>query len=157
MRALMSTLAVGMMAAGCSDPAPPPAPEPVVPEAPPPPAFTHAGPMAAALGKVPAEWKARKNPRAGDEAAIAEGEVLYTADCAACHGVKGDGDGPAATALPQRPSDFTDPGRWAATTAGEKAWLLKSGIPGTSMAPRDLEEDALWASLAFIENAFQNQ
>lgn len=152
---LVPILSWALSWAACSDPPPPPPeapPEPVVAA----PAFEPGDKLTAALKKVPADWKAKNNPRAGDEAALAAGEAIYAEDCAACHGVKGDGDGPAAMALPQRPSDFTDAARWAATSDGEKAWLLKSGIPGTSMAPRDLEEDALWAALAFVENSFQN-
>jgi len=155
----MAALTGGLLALtilGCSDPEPPP-PPPVIPEEPAPPAFTPGPTLAAAIARVPDGWRARDNPRAGDAEALSEGEALYASECAACHGVKGDGDGPAAMALPQRPSDFTDAARWSATAVGEKAWFVQSGIPGTSMAPRDLEEDALWATLAFIENAFQNQ
>lgn len=35
------------------------------------------------------------------------GDVVYQLFCAACHGETGKGDGPAATALPTRPTDLT--------------------------------------------------
>jgi mono/diheme cytochrome c family protein len=38
----------------------------------------------------------------------AEGKKLYTSYCAGCHGDKGKGDGPAATALPVKPANHSD-------------------------------------------------
>ena len=43
----------------------------------------------------------------GAHAAPSAGELLYRRYCAACHGVDGRGDGPAATALCPRPPDLT--------------------------------------------------
>lgn len=40
-------------------------------------------------------------------AAPSAGELLYRRYCAACHGIDGRGDGPAATALCPRPPDLT--------------------------------------------------
>ena len=45
-------------------------------------------------------------------AAVEEAQALYGARCIACHGAKGRGDGPAASALNPRPRDYTN-----------KAWL----------------------------------
>jgi len=44
-------------------------------------------------------------PRTPDHAA--RGKQVYERRCAGCHGVKGDGNGPAATFLDPRPRDFT--------------------------------------------------
>lgn len=42
------------------------------------------------------------------EAAVpAHAEALYRRDCAACHGLAGRGDGPAAEAMTPRPTDLT--------------------------------------------------
>lgn len=41
---------------------------------------------------------------------VAEGRVLYEANgCASCHGLSGDGNGPAAVSLPSKPTDLRDP------------------------------------------------
>jgi cytochrome c oxidase cbb3-type subunit 2 len=46
--------------------------------------------------------------RPRSEAAIAQGKAIYERRCIACHGVNGDGNGPAATFLyKQRPRNFT--------------------------------------------------
>lgn len=42
---------------------------------------------------VPAEVRDAKNPVARDEASLARGEILYTLNCAQCHGVTGKGEG----------------------------------------------------------------
>ncbi len=68
--------------------------------------------------------------------AIGRGETLYKANCAACHGEKGDGKGPAAVAFTPAPRDFTDPNaKW--TKGREPAQVFASisnGIEGTGMA-----------------------
>ena len=38
----------------------------------------------------------------------AEGKKLYTTYCVGCHGDKGKGDGPAASALPVKPANLSD-------------------------------------------------
>jgi mono/diheme cytochrome c family protein len=38
----------------------------------------------------------------------AEGRKLYASYCSTCHGEKGKGDGPAASALPVKPADHTN-------------------------------------------------
>jgi mono/diheme cytochrome c family protein len=156
--ALLAALAGGGPLGCGGDAPPPPPPEEAKPAAPEPtaPAFEPDPALAAALAAVPADERSRTNPRSGEQA-LAEGEALYRADCAGCHGINGDGDGPAAAALPQRPSDFTDPARWAATTPGEKAWLTRKGVPGTAMTPRDLDAEQIWAVTLFIESRFQDR
>ncbi len=104
--------------------------------------------LAAAIAATPAAWRDWAVPEGADPAA---GEALYGAHCAVCHGVNGDGRGPAAQALPQPPADFTDGPRWAATRLGEKAWLIRAGIPKTAMPPRDLSGDELGALLLYIK------
>ena len=42
-----------------------------------------------------------------EQARLTHGEELYTELCAVCHGYSGKGDGPAATALRQIPTDLT--------------------------------------------------
>lgn len=67
---------------------------------------------------------------AGDAAA---GKELYAANCTACHGVKGDGRGPAAVALNPKPADFTSASFWQGRTDAQVAGSIRSGRPGTSM------------------------
>jgi DMSO reductase family type II enzyme heme b subunit len=75
------------------------------------------------------------NPRA---------EKLYDRHCAACHGVKGDGAGPAAYLLSPKPRDFTaGVYKFRSTPSGapptdqDLIRTLKRGIPGTAMPAWD--------------------
>jgi len=67
---------------------------------------------------------------AGD---AAKGEKVYKANCAVCHGDKGDGKGPGGASLTPKPTDFTSP---AGMKGIDDARLHKSiieGMPGTAM------------------------
>ena len=52
---------------------------------------------------VAAIWEANTTPQA-----LAEGQALYTANCAACHGESGAGDGVFADQLAERPGDHEE-------------------------------------------------
>lgn len=62
------------------------------------------------------------------------GRVVYEANCTACHGVEGDGKGPAAAALKPRPPDFTSPAFQAGRKDADLAATIRAGRPGTPMA-----------------------
>jgi putative copper export protein/mono/diheme cytochrome c family protein len=59
--------------------------------------------------------------------AIAHGAKLYAANCVACHGATGLGDGPAGKSLPIHPADLTADHLWAHTD-GEMFWYLTHGF-----------------------------
>ncbi len=73
-------------------------------------------------------------------AAVEAGEQVYLKRCAACHGEKGDGNGPAARYLNPRPRDFTlGMFKLRSTSSGDPPLdsdlieTVEKGIPGTSM------------------------
>jgi len=57
----------------------------------------------------PADFASMKNPLPASPDNIAKGKVLFTGNCAPCHGAAGAGDGPAASALNPKPADFKSP------------------------------------------------
>ncbi len=59
--------------------------------------------------------------------AIVHGAKLYAANCVACHGATGRGDGPAAKSLPIHPADLTAQHLWAHSD-GEMFWYLTRGF-----------------------------
>ncbi len=59
--------------------------------------------------------------------AIVQGAALYPSHCAACHGIEGHGDGPAAAGLPVPPADLTAAHLWMHSD-GELFWWLSHGI-----------------------------
>lgn len=56
---------------------------------------------------VPAPYTNLINPLAGKADAIDSGQVLFSDNCASCHGAKGKGDGPAGQALNPKAADLT--------------------------------------------------
>jgi mono/diheme cytochrome c family protein len=70
------------------------------------------------------------------------GKALYLRECAACHGDRGDGKGPAAEYVDPRPRDFTAKHFKLRTTASgqppatrDLLATVERGIPGTAMPP----------------------
>ena len=62
---------------------------------------------------------------------LARGALLYTANCAQCHGAAGAGDGPAAHELEVPAHDF----RGARPSPAESLRVVRDGVEGTRMAP----------------------
>ncbi len=101
-------------------------------------ALSHVGGRAIAQERTPGldarverlEQQARQN----------RGQRLYRQACAPCHGIAGDGRGPAASGLHPRPHDFTT-GMYkfrstpmdAMPTDADLVRTIREGIPGTAM------------------------
>jgi DMSO reductase family type II enzyme heme b subunit len=86
------------------------------------------------------------------------GKVVYERRCALCHGIKGDGQGPAAELLDPRPRDFTR-GVYKIRTTSAKIpsdedlfRVITQGMPGTSMPAWDvLSERDRWNLVAYLK------
>ena len=68
------------------------------------------------------------------------GQTVYAQRCEICHGVEGDGNGPAATSLDPRPRDFRRGWYKIRTTASgqlptdaDLVRVITLGMPGTTM------------------------
>lgn len=80
---------------------------------------------------------------------LKRGAALYAANCSACHGATGRGDGAAAKGLNPGPANFHDSARMANRNLYGIYSTITLGVAGTPMAPfRQLPEDDRWA-LAF--------
>jgi len=82
-------------------------------------------------------------------ASIAEGRALFATHCAACHGVAGAGDGPAAAALRPRPPDLRAH-HVALHTAGDIYWWITHGKPPMPAFGDQLGPDARWHLINFL-------
>src|SRR5262245_25220039 len=83
------------------------------------------------------------------------GRALYNSRCWTCHGSTGRGNGPAAAALKPKPADFTDPELVVARTGSRLYRVLTAGVPGTAMAPQDLNEKEKFDLIAYLRSLVQ--
>ncbi len=105
----------------------------------------------------------RPMPEITDEL-VAEGQDIYVRRCSFCHGLLGDGEGPAAPYMDPRPRDFTlGTFKFRTTQSGELPLpedlfrTVSRGLPGTGMQAFDnerikngLTEHQRWAVIAYI-------
>lgn len=96
---------------------------------------------------------------------IAQGREIYITRCSFCHGLIGDGNGPAADYLDPRPRDFTlGTFKFRTTESGELPTdndlfrTVSRGLTGTAMQAFDnevikngLTENERWAVIAYIK------
>jgi mono/diheme cytochrome c family protein len=96
-----------------------------------------------------------------DEQALERGRTVYAANCAACHGERGAGDGPAATAPALTPPSFRDSAMFAEMTPGYLYWRVSEGNlsepfakAGSAMPPfkATLSEDDRKAVIAYVHS-----
>jgi len=86
---------------------------------------------------------------------IASGQAVFAANCAACHGADGAGDGPAAAQLHIKPADLTAGHLWEHRD-GELYWWISHGIEdpeGGSAMPAfagSLKPEERWSVIDFI-------
>ena len=64
---------------------------------------------------------------------LLRGEILYKETCAACHGQKGDGNGPLAQGLEPQPTNFRDISRYAQRSLYGLFNTITYGVEGTGM------------------------
>lgn len=86
------------------------------------------------------------------------GRQTYVRQCAPCHGVNGDGEGPAAYLLYPRPRDFTTGqfrlvSTWDGVPTDEDLFrTISRGMPGSAMPPwSHLPEETRWGLVHYIK------
>jgi mono/diheme cytochrome c family protein len=84
------------------------------------------------------------NPRSGKE--------LYDKRCWSCHGSRGEGDGPAATAMVPPPTRFTDYEAMKGRPSQDWFSAIQSGVPGTAMYAQRLTEREAWDLVAYLRS-----
>ncbi|HVE53284.1 MAG TPA: cytochrome c, partial [Ramlibacter sp.] len=103
---------------------------------------------AAVRGDVVRIYKVAVAPRATPD--LARAGTLYQAQCAACHGAQGRGDGPLAKGMDPAPSNFHDTARMDQRSLYGLYNTISLGVNGTPMRGfSELSESDRWA-LAFF-------
>src|SRR4030042_1120901 len=101
-------------------------------------------------------WAHAQKPPPKTPELLSQGKTLYEQNCAVCHGVKGDGKGPAGVALKPPPRTFNIPlNQWTFSKGDlNKVFdIITKGIPNTAMVKWDqLSEPERWALVYFVVN-----
>ena len=97
---------------------------------------------------APARASAKKNPVAADATSIGRGKVVYTAECATCHGVSGKGDGPQAKDLEKNPGNLTN---LQGQSAGALFWKVSEGKKPMPTMSSKLTEQQRWDVVNYIQ------
>ena len=97
---------------------------------------------------APPEAKNVKNAVAKSDKVIADAKKIAEANCVACHGAKGAGDGPAAAALPVKPANWTS-AAVQGESDGEIFWKISNGR-GPMPPWKHLSENDRWALVHYI-------
>jgi putative heme-binding domain-containing protein len=86
----------------------------------------------------------KRNPLAGDPAAIKEGASLFRTDCSPCHGLNARGGG--------RGPDLTS-GLWIHGASDAAIFqTISQGVPGTEMPANTFEDSETWTLVAYLRS-----
>ena len=94
---------------------------------------------------IPMEVQTRKNPLAGDSAAMQQGMELYQQSCSLCHGTDGRSDIAFGRAMYPPAMDLTSPHvrKW---NDAELFWIIENGVRFTGMPAWHglIDESSMW-------------
>jgi len=89
-----------------------------------------------------------------------KGKTLYTNKCQFCHGIRGDGKGPAAEPLLRHPVDFTDTKFWQKDVVKKIDVTIKNGkemMPAFDLGPDEIKAITLYISQTFKKPTHNNK
>ena len=90
-----------------------------------------------------------KNPIAGNDSTIKEGRALYVPYCAPCHGIKGDGKGPANASLSPNPANHTAISM-SNETDGTLFYKISEGRSPMPENKSELTEAQIWELVIYL-------
>jgi cytochrome c oxidase cbb3-type subunit 2 len=109
----------------------------------------------ALLAVVPQNFWTLLDPVPPDERSLVHGKTIFLTNCIGCHGVRGDGGGPAGEFLNPFAYDFTNAKNMQSglsTSPGSLYEHILVGIKGTAMMPfgQDLSVQDIWDVVNFL-------
>ncbi len=115
----------------------------------------------AVLSAESGDWTAppfaanKKNPVPSDAKSIAAGKKVYLANCLACHGTQGKGDGPAAAQLQKTPGDLSSD-KVQKQTDGALFWKISEGRKPMPTFKKLLSENQRWQVINYVRTLAQH-
>jgi cytochrome c oxidase cbb3-type subunit 2 len=108
------------------------------------------------LSQIDRSYWLSSNPLPVTEGNLLRGKEVFLQRCVGCHGVKGDGKGPAATFMSPPPADFTDKDDACCggdTGPGDFYYRILRGWTGTAMENfgERLSVDDIWRVVLFVK------
>jgi putative copper resistance protein D len=109
---------------------------------------TGAGGWLLAVPAYPTTYSISPVPYSVD--AIVRGAALYGERCSACHGARGEGEGPLGSTLSMRPTNLAEHG--SQHRRGDLFWWIAHGIAGTPMPGfgAQLRDAQIWELVQFL-------
>ncbi len=103
--------------------------------------------------RAPASAASKANPIPGTSAAISAGRSLFSANCEACHGSNGTGDGPTGAFLSPHPANLTTASFWS---QGEGAifWKITHGHSPMPSFRDSLSRKQRWEVIDYLKKQF---
>jgi len=104
---------------------------------------------------IPEAYAELVNPLTATEAVLAEGQRVYAEICSSCHGVSGEGDGPAGAALDPPPSNIgrLPPMPMVSSDAYLYWTVAEGGVPIQTGMPafrQTLTQDQIWSVILYV-------
>lgn len=99
--------------------------------------------------EVPAKFKNMENPEAADDESVKVGRMLYTKNCASCHGKTGLGDGSKARGLDTHPGDMSG-SAYQSQTDGEHFYKSKFGRNEMPKYEGKIADEDIWHMVNFM-------
>lgn len=100
--------------------------------------------------EIPKAAKEMRNPTAGSPEAVENGKLMYSSQCALCHGAKGDGKGDLAIQLKYRMPDLSSAEAQQARTDGEWFYILTQGHGKMTGEGKRLKEQTRWELVSYM-------
>jgi mono/diheme cytochrome c family protein len=99
--------------------------------------------------EVPAKYKNMENPVAADAESVKVGRMLYTKNCASCHGRTGLGDGAKARGLDTFPGDMSSDA-YQSQTDGEHFYKSKFGRGEMPKYENKIADEDIWHMVNYM-------
>ncbi len=122
--------------------------------------MTHAAPSQCPqprfTGKAPDDYYKRPNPLTAANSNVKAGAALFQGDvgnanCAICHGEKGDGKGVLADQYDPPPRNFACAQTINGVPDGQLFWIIRFGSPGSAMPPHPaLKDEQVWQLVLYL-------